>query len=507
MELARLTPPALSGRLPRLGAGCMRGVRSSSFKAETVLRVAFVYPPIIHESFEENLKVVDEDFGRLPPISLAYAAAIAEKAGHRAVLLDVNALGLTVEETIAQLREFRPDVLGFTLTTYMFRETTRWMGILRDALKVPTIVGGVNLRLYPAETLEHEAVDYGVLHFGTRGLPLLLEAIESGRCPAGLPEVVARDEAGRVVIGPIQPGHSPFPDLPPPARHLLPNDRYYSIISQRRPFTVMVTGTGCPARCSYCAIPDAPRFRNSVSGALDEVRQVVRDLGVREIDFFDADFFAGKAWTREFCQGLIEEKFDLEWSCRASIDSVTTELLALAKKAGCRQIYVGLETPDENALASMHRGVRPDKARRVLGTMHELGIRALGFFMIGVPGETHATARGTIAYALSLPIDYAQFSRMIAKPGSEHYRQLVATTGSDYWRDFVLQKAVPERLPNPWSRIGERAIEAYTRLGYVAFYYRPRLLARSIGRMRSLDEVHRSGRTALRMLGVPIGRR
>ena len=60
-----------------------------------MLRVAFVYAPLGHESFEENLLVVDEDFGRLPPLSLAYAAAVAEAAGHKALVVDANAQGLT----------------------------------------------------------------------------------------------------------------------------------------------------------------------------------------------------------------------------------------------------------------------------------------------------------------------------------------------------------------------------------------------------------------------------
>lgn len=472
-----------------------------------MLKVAFVYPPVIHESFEENLKVVDEDFGRLPPINLSYAAAIAERAGHDVRIFDANALCLDIDQTIARVREFGADVLCFTLTTYMFRQATRWMKALRDALHVPTIVGGVNMRLYPVESVMHEAIDYGIVGFGLVGLPRLLAAIEAGEPAAGLPEVVAPDRDGRIVQGPVDLSTDPYPDLPMPARHLLPNDRYYSIISQRRPFTIMVTGTGCWGRCSYCAIPEAPRFRNTVSAALDEVRHVVRAYGIREIDFFDADLFAGRAWIREFCERLADEGLDLEWSCRASLVSVTPDLLRLARRAGCRQIYVGLETPDEDALRRMHRGVGPDKARQMLQTMRDVGIRALGFFMIGVPGETHASARATIRYALSLPIDYAQFSRMIAKPGSEHYRELVATTGVDYWREWVLGHDVPERLPNPWSRIGEAAIDFYTRLGYVAFYYRPGMMARSLLRMRSMDELQRSARTAARMLGVPVGRR
>jgi len=76
-------------------------------------RIAFVFAPYEHKRFSENILVVDKDFGVFPPINLAYAAAIAEKAGHEVILLDANALKLGIPETIAALSEFAPKYVGF----------------------------------------------------------------------------------------------------------------------------------------------------------------------------------------------------------------------------------------------------------------------------------------------------------------------------------------------------------------------------------------------------------
>ncbi len=132
--------------------------------------------------------------------------------------------------------------------------------------------------------------------------------------------------------------------------------------------------------------------------------------------------------------------------------------------------------------------------------MRRIGIRPLGFFMIGVTGETHRSALATIGYAVSLPLDYAQFSRMIPKPASELHEELKKRTGADFWADWVLGRPVPTRLPNFHAAISEEAVEAYTKLAYLAFYYRPNYVLKALGRMRSWDEVQRSARTALRML-------
>jgi radical SAM superfamily enzyme YgiQ (UPF0313 family) len=454
----------------------------------------------MHETFEENLKVVDEDFGCLPPLSLAYAAALAEQAGHEARIIDTNVLRLGLPEVERQLREFRPHALAFTLSTYMFHRTTAWMKALRASLGVPTIAGGINVQLYPEETIRTEGVDYGILHFGIAGFPALLKAIEEGRDPVGLPEVVALDPRGRMVIGPVDPQPNPYLALPLPARHLLPNHRYYSIISQRRNFTVMVTSTGCPARCRYCAIPSRPRYLNPVDRVIAEIRQCHDVHGIREIDFFDADFFADRRRARLICQRLIDEKLDIEWSCRASIGRFNEDLLRLAQQSGCRAVYLGIETPEKEALVLLKKNVSPDQVREQLQMMRRVGVRALGFFMLGVPGETHASAARTIRYALGLPIDYAQFSRMIPKPGSDIHREHVEQTGSDYWRDLVGGRPVPPRAPNPWSRISEEALENWTKLAYLAFYYRPSYILKALARLRSTDEAWRSFRTMGRML-------
>jgi radical SAM superfamily enzyme YgiQ (UPF0313 family) len=262
----------------------------------------------------------------------------------------------------------------------------------------------------------------------------------------------------------------------------------------------MVTSTGCPFRCAFCAIAPLPRYLNPLDRVLEEVRECVERHAIREIDFFDADFLCDRPRALELCRRLGAFGSKLEWSCRTRIDSIDREVLALAKSSGCRQMYVGLETADPGAQKRLRKVVSPSGARERLRWMRDAGIRPLGFFMLGVPGETQRTCWETIRWARELPLDYAQFSRMVAKPGSELHRELVERSGSDYWRDHVLGRKVAPRIPNTWSRVGEKGIERYTKLAYLIFYYRPGAVLRGLLRLRSFDEAARSLRSALRML-------
>jgi len=84
------------------------------------MKIAIIFPPYNHKKFSENLEVVDEEFGVYPPLGPAYAAAILEKAGHAVILIDAKALKLSKEETLKRVVKFKPDLMAFMLTTYMF---------------------------------------------------------------------------------------------------------------------------------------------------------------------------------------------------------------------------------------------------------------------------------------------------------------------------------------------------------------------------------------------------
>ncbi|MDP2839704.1 MAG: hypothetical protein Q8O11_06565, partial [Syntrophales bacterium] len=54
---------------------------------------------------------------------------------------------------------------------------------------------------------------------------------------------------------------------------------------------------------------------------------------------------------------------------------------------------------------------------------HRLGIRTAGHFIFGLPGETRETMAETLAFALSLPLDIAQFYAAAPFPGTALYNE------------------------------------------------------------------------------------
>lgn len=124
----------------------------------------------------------------------------------------------------------------------------------------------------------------------------------------------------------------------------------------------------------------------------------------------------------------------------------------------------------------------------------------LGFFLIGAPLDTKETVSGTINYALTSPLDYAQFHKTVAKPGTILYEQVKKNTGRDYWREYILGKVGEERLPSPWTYLSDEEIDKFVIEAYHKFYLRPKRLLRIICGIKSLDEFMRYVRSGLGLM-------
>lgn len=469
------------------------------------MKLAFIHPPLRHHRFSENLKVVDEEFTCSPPIILAYMAAIAEKNGHQAILIDTYALTLDMEAVKNMLVEFKPDILCFRLDTYTFQDAISWIRYLKNEFNIPVIAGGLNMSLYPNETMSYHEIDFAIQGEAIISFPKLLSAIENKGSFSDIPGLYYRID-GRLVINEKIKSLVDFNSYPFPARHLLPNDKYNSFVSKRKNFTVLLTSTGCPYKCNFCAIAGLNHLgvnhyrERSAENVLAEIEECYHKYGIREIDFFDACFFINKKRTSDLLRGIIKKKLDIIWTCRSRVDLADEKMLRLAYASGLRMVFWGIESGSNEVLNGINKGIQLTQTEKAIKLAHKLRIKSLGFLMLGNPGETRKDIRNTVALAKKLKLDYVQICRTIPKPGTELYRKLVETTNYDYWRELVLGKTVEKRIYVPDRKLSPQQIEKMLKWAYYSFYYRPIYIWRTLINTRSPFELLRYVRVALRMI-------
>lgn len=463
------------------------------------MRIALVFNPFKYKVHEENIRIVQKYFGLFPPLSLAWVAAIAEKAGHKAIIIDARTLNLTKEETLEILKEFRPDLIGFMMTTYMFPDTLEWIRVVKKHLQVPVVIGGYNLRVYPAESISYPEIDFGVVEHAYYTMPALLkELAKESPNPDAVPGLVYKKD-GKVIITP-HPQKIVFDEFPNPARHLLPNELYAEFPTERKNFTVMVTSLGCPFECKFCEAGGTPYNSRSPQTVVKEIEECYHQYGVREIDIFDYEFTGVRKRVFEICRLLQEKDLDLTWACRSRADTVNGELLQEMKRAGCDRIYFGLESGVQRILDGVNKKITLKQIRDTINICRDLGIKTLGFFLIGAPGEKEETVRATVRFAKTLNLDYVQFSKCLAKPLTPLWRELVKDTKKDYWQDWVLAKEDDRELPRPWTALNNERINRLARWTYLSYHARPLWLLRHLLKIRSYPELKRKFLAFLDML-------
>ena len=462
------------------------------------LKVALVYPPYGPVRNEPGIKTVKENYGIFPSLSLLYVAGILEAAGCEVAFIDAHAEGLSLDETVARLRRFGPSYVGYTLTTYLFFQSMDWVKAIRQQLEVPVIVGGVHLSIYPRETLGYPEIDFAVTGEAERALPDLLAALVDGGDLSRVRGIAYKRPDGAVVVTPsakdVDVDEAPFP-----ARHLIDNSIYYSFISQYRNFSCFITSRGCPYKCIFCEQGSKPFRARSPGNVADELEICVKEHGIRELDFFDSSFTIRKQRVIDICDEIKRRKLDIVWAARTRVDCITDDVLKAMRSAGCNRIYYGIESGNREILQTLKKSTSLEMYRDVVSLTKKNGINTFGYFMVGNPYETEATIRQTIRLALELDLDYAQFSTVTPMPATEMYTLLLKETGRDYWREHI-EAGVDENIPRPLCDMSDAEIQRWCRLAYLRFYYRPKYIARALGRLKSREELGRSIQTAWQML-------
>jgi radical SAM superfamily enzyme YgiQ (UPF0313 family) len=471
------------------------------------LKVSLVYPPYGAIKNEPGIRAVKENYGVFPSLSLLYVAGCLEAQGVEVQFIDVNAEQLTLDETVARLRAFGPDYVGYTVTTYLFYQTLSWVKAIREQVEVPVIVGGVHMGIYPKETMSHTCLDYGVTGEAEQSLPQLLTALLHKRPLDDVRGIVYRRPDGQVVQTASPPLLADASQAAWPARHLIDNSLYYSFISKYKNFSCLMTSRGCPYRCIFCE-QGGLKFRpRSPKDVVDEIETGMTEFGIREYDFFDSAFTIHKPRVIDICQEIVRRKLDVVWAARTRVDCISEEMLTWMKRAGCARIYYGLESGNREVLRTLLKAADLEQAKETVALTRRSGIDVFGYFMMGNPGENAATVRQTIRYALDLDLDYAQFSKTTPMPGTALYSMYLKEFGDDYWRHYIQDESYEAFMPRPGCSLTEEEIQRLTQLAYVRFYYRPSYVLRALGRLKSWDEFRRSASTAWQMVAQrPEGR-
>jgi len=352
-------------------------------------------------------------------LGLSYLAAALIEANFRVRILDVNRYPMSDDAVLEYARQFDPIMIGISIKTATAREGARLADLLKPTCPAATIVcGGPHMTLCPESFMQSaSSVSYGIMSEGEVAIVELALALQAESSPSGIPGVVWRRGA-EVLVNPWQPP-SQLDSLPLPNLDVIDG---FSWEGYRYP---IVTSRGCPFDCIYCCVNKLTgsrkwRFR-SPENVIHELETVSRTKGITAFEIWDDNFTLDLKRAKAICRLMIERNLKLSWYCHNGIraDRIDMELGRLMKQAGCTSIAFGIESGNPATFDSIKKGEPLSAVVEAVRIVKAVGINAVGYFIIGLPGDTLERFMETVRFQRALKLDYYVFGMLIPYPHTE----------------------------------------------------------------------------------------
>lgn len=265
-------------------------------------------------------------------------------------------------------------------------------------------------------------------------------------------------------------------ELPYPDWSLFPVKKFsYEPIINKKPFTFVLSSRGCTYGCNYCPYISesnlGSKYRmRSAGNVIGELKYLQENFGIKGVQFRDPLFTLIKKRTEELCEEIINQNIDIELGCETRLDRVDEELLDLMYEAGFRVLKVGIESADLEVLSKSKRmPIALEHQEKMIRHCEKIGMRVVGFYVIGLENDTEETIKATLKYSKRLNTDFANFTICTPIPGTEFYdviKNRIKTENYDLYDNFHVTFDHPN--------LTEDKIMKYQQKALVGYYLRPR---------------------------------
>jgi radical SAM superfamily enzyme YgiQ (UPF0313 family) len=476
------------------------------------LRAMLIFPPDRHAvramyTFQDN---DNTGIGVKPPLGPMFVAAyLKQNSPHEVKIIDCQVRRLDEEHIKAEIREYKPDVVGVCAWTDFWYDAWRCIQLCKEVdPKIHVTVGGPHVGIYSDVTLEHSGCDSVIVGDGEVPFYWLVNALSNDYKPDQLSGLHFKEHG-------VKKGdkefyiHGNLDSLPFPDRLMLPYKEYHSVVAKNDFVTTMITSRGCPYKCTFCKLSFQKVLSRSAADVVDEM-EVIAGLGIREIEVYDDTFTWSKHRLIDICKGIVERGLDLDWAIRDRVSSPTPDTMEWLAKAGCRRIHFGIESGSNKTLKTIKKAINTDQAIEAVALAKKHGIQVLTYFMVGLPGETVEDMRETIRFAKRLDPDYATFSVTVPYAGTEMYEDGLkqGVIPVDYWLEFAKRPTANFVVPYFWEEhLDKRQLLNIRDEATRAFYFRPKYVLKQFRQSASFGEIRRKGAMALGLFQATVLRR
>jgi anaerobic magnesium-protoporphyrin IX monomethyl ester cyclase len=375
------------------------------------------------------------------PLGTLYAAAVLRSQNISAAVFDTM-LSDPVAGFPDALKKHTPKLVAIYEDDFNFlskmcltrmRELAWWMIDAARGCGATVIVHGSDATDHAEEYLQYGA-DFVLVGEAEKTLAELCGNLLQREDPGTVEGLISLDHGGRTVRRTMQlPRTAAWIDLPSPARDLIDTAPYRASWTSAHGFFSMnaVASRGCPYRCNWCAKPiSGDKFHvRSADAVAEEILELKEGHGAEHVWFGDDVFALNHHWTEQFADEIEKRGCALPFKIQSRADLMTEETVPALKRAGCAEVWMGVESGSQSVLDSMDKGLRVSEVVEARLRLKEAGIRACYFLQFGYPGETWKDIQQTIALVRSTHPHDVGVSVSYPLPNTRFYEKVRAQLG------------------------------------------------------------------------------
>ncbi|MFH1352142.1 MAG: radical SAM protein [bacterium] len=426
-----------------------------------------------------------------PSLGLGYLATSVREL-HKVFILDCFKQKVKIKDIPKEILKFNPQVVGIQCLTFDIFNVRSILNSIKLADKaIITVVGGPHISALPYQTLGFfgDVCDFGFIGEAETGFPKLIQAIED-RNFENIEGLIRRENGkiiinDKVLIDDLDSLGQPSWDILKPEEY--PPSQHGAFFSQF-PIAPIITTRGCPYNCTFCSVPElcGKKLRHhSAEYVCDEIKYLYQKRGIREFHIIDDGFTTDINYAKHVCSEIASLNLNLSFATPNGIrmEAVDDELLLLMKKCGFYSLSVAPESGSEQTLARIRKGFDKEKINEICAKIKKFGFDLAGFFVIGFPWETEKEIEKTISFSTSLGLMRANFFCFLPLPGSQLYRELLATGEIEDidWRNFYFMNA-----PYVSAAVTRPLLLSLKRKAFLNFYLRPDIFWNNLIRIKTL---------------------
>ena len=340
------------------------------------------------------------------PMNLIYlGTAIEDK--HKVKIYDRN-LHINDEDYLTLLKEYEPDIIGFTTMSANMLYDVMYLGKLTKKVynKAIIIIGGVHALAEPESILNEPYVDYILRGEGEEAFLEFCDTFDKNPKELG--------KLKNINNNPLRP----FVDL---TKLKLPN--YDLLEFEKYDHVYVMFSRGCTGNCTFCCstrnwgIKGRPCVRSySAKQMIEFLGNLIEKHKTKTFSIVDDNFVTDKSRAMEVCEYLKNK--DVHFFCLGRADSLDDEMLTALKEAGCHTIQMGIESGSQRVLNFLAKQIILQQNIDAIKRCQKHGITCDASFMTGLPTETLEELNMTLDFVKKYKPDLPNAKIYLPLPGS-----------------------------------------------------------------------------------------